>query len=152
MSAELCKECGARCCRYYCFEIDEPDDYEEFEDVRWYICHEGTSVHVDEGSWYISILNPCKMLDADNQCSIYDDRPLICRKYDLDNCDQTMGDYGYDEEFNTGDELMAYARKTLGDEEFEYQRAKRRGKLGDEAAKAEHRKLKKLRKKDKAKE
>ena len=63
-----CRECGAKCCRYFCFEIDEPDDYEEFEDIKWYICHEGITVHIDEGDWYINIANPCKMLAEDNSC------------------------------------------------------------------------------------
>ena len=151
MSAETCQVCGSRCCQYFCFEIDEPDDYDEFEDVRWYICHQGVSVHIDDGSWFISILNPCNMLDSEGRCSIYDDRPLICRKYDLDNCDQTSGDYGYEEDFKTGDELMAYARKLLGEREFDYQRAKHRAKLGGENEKALYKELKKLRKKDKGK-
>ncbi len=114
MSVDICCKCGAKCCKYFCFEIDEPDDVGEFEDVRWYLCHEGVSVHIDEGDWYISMMNRCNMLDKNDQCTGYENRPLICRKYDLENCDQTMGDYGYDEEFNTPDELEDYARKTLG--------------------------------------
>ena len=145
MSAEFCKTCGSKCCRYFCFEIDEPDDYEEFEDVRWYICHEGATVHIDEGSWFISIKNPCKMLDEDGVCTIYDDRPLICRQYDLSKCDQTIGDYGYDEEFNTPEELTVYARKVLGEDEFDYQRAKHRAKLGGETEKAAFAALKRAR-------
>jgi len=146
MSLETCKVCGSKCCSYFCFEIDEPDDYDEFEDVRWYILHEGVSVHLDEGSWFISIMNPCEMIEADGHCRIYADRPIICRKYDLANCDQTLGDYGYEQEFHTGDDLMAYARKTLGDETFEYDRAKRRAKHGGEAEKAAFKALKLARK------
>ncbi|MHC4562617.1 MAG: YkgJ family cysteine cluster protein [Planctomycetota bacterium] len=147
MSFDTCKACGAKCCQYFCFEIDEPDDYDEFEDVRWYICHEGVSVHIDEGNWFISIMNRCNMLDDDNQCTMYDDRPLICRKYDLDNCDQTMGDYGYDEEFNTPEELAAYARRTLGAEAYNYEQAKHRATLGGEKEKALFEAVKKTRRK-----
>ena len=128
MSADLCHKCGAKCCKYFCFEIDEPDDVDEFEDVRWYICHEGVSVHVDDGDWYISIDNRCKMLDASDRCTCYDDRPLICRKYDLGNCDHTSGDYGYDEEFNTPEELEDYARRTLGIK-FDKKRDRKRAKI-----------------------
>ena len=46
--SKTCQECGAKCCRYFCFEIDEPDTYEEFENVRWYLCHEHVAVHVAE--------------------------------------------------------------------------------------------------------
>ena len=124
-----CQKCGAKCCQYFCFEIDEPDDYEEFDDVRWYLCHEGVSVHIDEGDWFISLSNRCKMLDKKNQCKVYDERPLICRKYDSENCDLTGGNYGYDEEFHTPKEIDAYARKTLGAEAFDKARAKHRAKL-----------------------
>ena len=92
MSRELCRKCGAKCCKYFCFEIDAPDDVDEFEDIRWYLCHEGVSVHIDKGDWFISIDNRCKMLDENDQCTCYEDRPLICRKYDLGNCDYTSGD------------------------------------------------------------
>jgi len=122
--SKTCKECGAKCCRYFCFEIDEPDDFEEFDDIRWYLLHEGVSVHVDEGDWFIQIDNTCRMLADDNSCMAYATRPLICRKYDPENCDYSDGDYGYDEQFTTPEELEAYARKTLG--EAAYDRAKAR--------------------------
>ena len=46
-----CTRCGARCCNYFCFEIDEPDEFDEFENIRWFLCHEGVSVHIDDGDW-----------------------------------------------------------------------------------------------------
>jgi hypothetical protein len=46
---------------------------------------------------------------------------------------------------------MAYARKVLGEREFDYQQAKHRAKLGGEAEKVLYKELKKLRKKDKGK-
>ena len=124
-----CKECGAKCCKYFCFEIDEPDCFEEFDDIRWYLCHKGVSVHIDEGDWFISIANRCNMLETDNGCRMYEDRPIICRKYDPDNCDHTGGDYGYDEEFTRPEQIDAYARKTLGEAKYERDRARMRAKL-----------------------
>ena len=125
-----CQKCGAKCCRYFCFQIDEPDDYEQFDDVRWYICHEGVSVHIDEdGDWYIQIMNPCNNLDDDSLCRIYEDRPLICRKYDTDGCEATDEDYGYQAEFTAPEQLEAYARKTLGEKKFVKQMVKHRAKL-----------------------
>ena len=120
--SKTCVECGAKCCRYFCFEIDKPESYSAFEDIRWFLCHEGISIHVDEGDWYIEIANRCKMLCDDNRCLIYDDRPLICRKYDPDNCDFSEGDYQYEAEFHTPEALDQYARRTLG--EASYERAK----------------------------
>jgi Fe-S-cluster containining protein len=125
---EQCVKCDAKCCRYFCFEIDEPESYEEFDDIRWFLLHEGVSVHIDEGDWFISIMNRCKMLGADNRCQAYEDRPLICRKYSPDNCDWTSGDYGYDELFETPEQIEAYARKILGKKKFERQKARLQAK------------------------
>ena len=122
--SDVCRICGAKCCKYFSFEIDEPETFEEFEDVRWYLFHEGISVHIDEGDWYISIDNKCKMVGEDNTCMDYDNRPLICRKYVMDNCDHTDGDYGYDELFTTPEQLDDYARKTLGKRNYQKQRSK----------------------------
>jgi Fe-S-cluster containining protein len=123
-----CKKCGALCCQYFSFEIDEPDDFEQFDDIRWYICHEGVSVHIDEdGGWYIQIMNRCNMLGDDDRCTIYEDRPTICRTYG-DECEYTGDDYGYRAEFTTPESVMEYARKTLGGEEYERQMVKFRAK------------------------
>ncbi len=126
---DMCDECGALCCQYFCFEIDEPDCFEEFDDIRWYLLHEGITVHIDEGDWYISIENKCKALDLDNRCTVYEDRPIICRRYSADDCDYTHGDYGYDELFETPEDIERYARRVLGDEEYETERAKTIAKL-----------------------
>ena len=123
--SETCRKCGAKCCRYFCFQIDEPDDYAEFDDIRWFLLHKDVSVHVDDaGDWYISIANHCKMLGRDNCCKIYETRPTICRKYEMANCDQTGGDYGYDEQFESPEDIDRYARKILGKKAFEKARAK----------------------------
>ena len=128
--SRLCQECGAKCCKYFCFEIDTPDSYDELDDVRWYLAHEGISVHLDEdGDWYISIMHRCKNLDANERCTDYENRPLICRKYDPEDCDYTAGEYCYQEEFHTPEQFEAYARKTLGNKHIENARDKARAKL-----------------------
>ena len=120
-----CVECGAKCCKYFCFEIDEPTDYDEFEDVRWFLMHHDVTVHVDDGDWFISIANRCRHLGIGGQCEAYETRPTICRKYATANCDHTAdGDYGYEEHFHTPEQIEAYARKTLGEEAFDRARAK----------------------------
>ncbi len=127
--SDPCEKCKGLCCRYFCFEIDEPDDYEEFEDIRWYLYHEAVSVHIEEeGDWYIQIENPCKMLDDEYRCSIYEDRPHICRNYADEDCEATSADYGYQEEFKTPEQLVEYARKTLGEEAYELEMIKYRAK------------------------
>lgn len=127
--SELCQQCGAKCCRYFCFEIDKPESYEEFENIRWYLCHQGVSVHVDEGDWYISIENICNNLNGDNQCKDYANRPLICRRYSSGGCDYTQGAYGYEQLFTRPEQLEAYARKTLGAKAFDKARDSARAEL-----------------------
>ncbi len=125
---ETCEECGAKCCRYFCFEIDKPEDFDEFDDIRWFLCHEGISVHIDDGDWYISIENRCKMLKEHNTCSIYADRPVMCRKYSPEDCDFTSGDYGYEALFEKPEDIERYARQVLGERAYETARAKAYGR------------------------
>jgi Fe-S-cluster containining protein len=130
---DQCRRCGAKCCRYICLQIDTPEDFEQFEDVRWYLAHRGTSVHVDEGDWYLSVPVVCDELGPGDLCRIYENRPLICRKYSQDGCDFTGGDYGYEQEFHTPDELEAYLRETMGEKAFVKARDKARKKLESKA-------------------
>lgn len=123
-SSPVCVRCDGKCCRYFCFEIDKPDSFSEFDDIRWYLLHEGVSVHVEDGDWYISIANPCKALGKANECGIYADRPIICRNYRTDDCEITSDDYGHEAEFHTPEELQKYARRVLGKKAYEKGKAK----------------------------
>lgn len=38
-------------------------------------------LRMDEDSDYVLKSSPCTFLEADNTCSIYEDRPLACREY-----------------------------------------------------------------------
>jgi len=110
-----CQACGSRCCKYFCFEIDKPTSFGEFENVRWYLMHQDVTVHIDSiGDWYIALNNRCLNLDENNRCKQYANRPLICRAYHTDGCDFTQGDYEYQAMFRTAEELENYARQRLG--------------------------------------
>jgi len=125
-----CRLCNARCCRYFCFPIDNPCTYEEFEQVRWYLTHQAIRVHIDlAGQWWIFIENRCRWLDETPdgpRCASYENRPLICRRFSPKTCDFTKGPYKCQAEFETADDLEAYARQILGEKEFEAARKKAR--------------------------
>ena len=104
----LCQKCAGLCCRYVALPIETPEDKSDFEDVRWYLAHEGITVFVEEGDWYINMATRCKYLDRDNMCTIYEHRPKICRGYKDDNCDFHSGDYGYELHFTSIEELDEY--------------------------------------------
>ena len=112
-SGDLCQQCVGLCCRYYAFEIDKPRTRGDFEDIRWYLLHEDSSVFVEDGEWYIQVNRKCKQLLPDNRCGIYENRPPICRKYKTDGCDWHADAYDYELLFTEPEQIAAYAKDYL---------------------------------------
>ena len=56
----LCDKCTGLCCRYFALPIETPEDREDYDDIRWYLCHEGVTVFVEDGDWYINVKNKCR--------------------------------------------------------------------------------------------
>ena len=112
MAKPDCQKCGAKCCRYFALEIDEPDTVKDFDDVRWYVAHGKTSVFVEDEKWYVQVFAKCQYLDKENRCRIYDRRPRICRKYDLEECE--FDGWDPDVLLETPEEVEAYVEEHLG--------------------------------------
>jgi Fe-S-cluster containining protein len=110
----LCEHCVAACCRYVAVPLDKPTSARDYNDVQWYLMHEGISVFVEDGDWYIQYQTRCKNLGLDNRCTIYDYRPHICREYKADGCDYTGGTYGYDHYFTHPKQVTAYYEEKTG--------------------------------------
>ncbi len=107
----LCAKCTGLCCRYFALPIETPEDKSDYEDIRWYLCHEHTSVFVEDGDWYINIQNKCKHLsENDYRCQIYNTRPTLCRSYSEKDCDMTEGDYDYDLHFTSDEQMQEYIK------------------------------------------
>ena len=113
MAECLCDRCTALCCRYFALPIETPETADDFDDIRWYISHEGVTIYVEEGTWYVNLTNKCKHLTEDNRCGIYETRPQICRDYKTDGCDYHGGGYDYDHYFVSIEQIEAYAKKVL---------------------------------------
>lgn len=96
MPGVLCEHCAALCCRYIALPIDTPRQPRDYEDIRWYLMHEGVSVFVEDDQWYIAFHTVCRHLQPDQRCGIYARRPRICREYSTENCDYHSGDYGWE--------------------------------------------------------
>jgi len=105
MPGVLCEHCTAPCCRYIALPIDTPRTRRDLDDIRWYLMHEGVSVFVEDGAWYVCLLTTCRHLQPDNRCGIYAARPRICREYSTDDCDYHSGDYGWDAHFTCAEHL-----------------------------------------------
>jgi Fe-S-cluster containining protein len=143
MGSILCEHCAAACCRYLAIEIDRPSSARDYDDIRWYLMHEGISVFVEEGDWYIQVRARCKNLGPDNLCQIYETRPRICRAYEPNNCDYSAGDHGYDHLFTHAKQIEQYYFEKTG---------KRLGqpKLPERKPKAANRRKRKARRKQPA--
>lgn len=110
MPGNLCEHCVGMCCRYLAVPIDTPEDEEDFDDIRWYLLHEGVSVFVEDGDWYLYLAADCRYLQPDFRCGIYANRPRICRQYTTENCDYHSGDYGWEHHFSCPQHLEEYLR------------------------------------------
>ncbi len=106
----LCDKCTGLCCRYFALPIETPEDEQDYEDIKWYLCHEGITVFVEDGDWYISIKSKCKYLTDDSRCAIYDKRPKICRTYTTKVCDFIEGEYDYELYFKDDKQIEEYIK------------------------------------------
>ncbi len=114
MGSILCEHCTAACCRYVAVPLDRPRTVRDYDDVRWYLMHQGVSVFVEDGDWYIQYQTRCKNLAADNRCEIYTTRPAICRDYEPGDCDYAGGAYGYDNLFTHPGQIDEYYETKTG--------------------------------------
>jgi Fe-S-cluster containining protein len=111
VSGILCEHCTAACCRYIALPIDTPRTPADFDDVRWFLMHENVSVFVEDGDWYIALDTPCRHLQPDQHCAVYNTRPAICRRYSTDDCDYHSGDYGWEQHFTSPEHLDTFVRE-----------------------------------------
>ncbi len=111
MTSILCEHCAAACCRYLALPMDKPTSKRDYDDIRWYLMHEGVTVFVEDGDWYVQYQTRCRNLGDDYRCMIYDTRPEICREYEPGECDYTSADYGYDHLFTHPKQVEAYYRQ-----------------------------------------
>jgi Fe-S-cluster containining protein len=121
----LCDQCAALCCRYFALPIDNPKSARQYDDIRWYLCHENVVVFIEEKQWYLGIMSRCKHLQPDNRCGIYEKRPKVCREYTTDNCDYHGGEYDFEQLFTSAEQLEAYAKDVLRRRRRERARRKR---------------------------
>jgi Fe-S-cluster containining protein len=106
-----CEKCRGLCCRYFALPIETPTTRDDYDDIRWYLCHEDISIFVEKGDWYLSVNNKCRHLSEKGfRCGIYDRRPKICRKYRHESCDAVVGEYDYELHFTNDREMEEYIR------------------------------------------
>jgi Fe-S-cluster containining protein len=104
-----CHYCQGKCCRYFALPIDTPEGQREYDNMRWFLLHEQTTVFVDSGTWYLLVYSKCKFLDdKTNLCGIYEKRPKICRDYSNRKCEYE-NNCVYDQYFELPEQIEEYA-------------------------------------------
>lgn len=96
------QDCGARCCRYITIEINPPRAQRDWDEMRWWLAHEGVVVSKDEDGWNVHVETRCQNLRADNACAIYPHHMDTCESYDAKTCEFTGP---LDQEFELRSEL-----------------------------------------------
>ena len=125
----LCDSCAGLCCRYFALPIETPEDAEDYDDIRWYLCHKDITVFVEDGDWYINIKNRCKHLsEKDSRCGIYNKRPKICRGYTIKDCDMVEGEYDYELHFTSDKQMEEYIKIKFGNNAKENPKKKKKRK------------------------
>ena len=114
-----CQGCDGLCCRYFALPIETPEDWDDYDDIRWYLCHEHISVFVNEGDWYLNVETKCRYLDGGSRCENYGMRPKICRIYRTEDCDRTGDDYQFELHFKNDKQMEEYMRMKFGKNVFE---------------------------------
>ncbi len=108
----LCDHCTGRCCRYFSLPIDNPTTWNEYDAIRWYLAHGRTLIYVEKKQWYLLVMTRCNYLTDQDRCSIYLNRPKVCRDYTTDNCEYD-GEWTFDKVFETPEQLWEYAEAVL---------------------------------------
>ncbi len=113
MGSVHCEHCTGHCCKYLALPLEKPKTARDFDDMRWYLLHEGITIFVEEGEWFIQVATKCQQLMPNNLCGVYETRPKICREYEAGECDYSGGSYEYDHLFTHVDQIEAFAKEAL---------------------------------------
>lgn len=82
-----CLQC-ARCCTYVAVGINAPTTAKLATEILWHLYHQAVTVSRDEaGQWHVQFEARCKNLGEGNLCTVYLNRPHICRAYDDRSCE-----------------------------------------------------------------
>jgi uncharacterized protein len=110
--AAPCEECGGKCCKYIAIEIDTPGTKKDYDYIRWYLLHKDVNVFIDHSKkWFIEFRTPCEVQDDNNNCTIYNDRPKICREHGKEDGDCEFYDSPYFKYFSNCIEYEKYLNK-----------------------------------------
>ena len=94
------------CCNSINQKIPTPKSKEDFDHLLWQVSHENINVFKDADGWFLHIFTNCSHLLPGGVCSIYENRPWVCREYTNDFCE-------FDESIKDASELWFSSHKKL---------------------------------------
>lgn len=104
------QDCRGRCCRYITVEVPAPLGRADWDEMRWWLAHDGVMVTQDEDGWLLHMPTRCSNLREDNACGIYPHHMGTCKEYDGATCEFT-GELEYDLELRTELDLARYIER-----------------------------------------
>ena len=131
-----CERCTSKCCRYIAIEVDRPSTSRDFDQIRWYLLHDGVVVWVQDGAWHVEFRTPCSALQSDGRCGIYDSRPQLCRDYgygDTSPCDYWAKPSDFDLMFENAPSFEAWVESERARKARRREAARRRRAAGARA-------------------
>lgn len=83
-----CVGCGD-CCTSFYVEMDEPKDRDSIGNALWLMYHEKCRLVllVESDEWVLEVFLPCRNLQPNRSCGIYENRPQTCRDYERETCE-----------------------------------------------------------------
>jgi len=112
ITCDQCKE--SKCCKDVTVEIDEPTDFEDWDEIRWMVAHQNVAVYLDnDDDWVVEFRTPCSKLNKDGKCKIYNKKPKTCSEHELDSC--VMNGEGEPEKlrFDTVEQVEEYFERKI---------------------------------------
>ena len=94
------------CCNSVNQKIPTPRSKENFDHLLWQVSNKTINVFKDTGGWFLHILTNRSHLRPGGVCSIYYNRPWVCREYTSDFCE-------FDESIKDASQLWFSSYKKL---------------------------------------
>jgi len=82
-----CEQCKQSCCRYITEKIPAPRTIHDFDGLLWQLLHKNVKAFKDTSGWHLLIYNTCIHLKRNGKCSIYENRPITCRRHSIEKCE-----------------------------------------------------------------
>ncbi len=109
---DVCPSC-TKCCRYLAVGIDPPDTVKRVSTALWFLYHPEASIYQShDNDWFLVFPTTCEHLKPDGLCGIYENRPLICREYDIVGCEGTSEEAAEKVNLKTAGDLFRWLFET----------------------------------------